>query len=657
MVAPHSRFYATVELAALGLKDFPATDRGVRELADRLAWRRADLEYPANPAGCWRKRQGRGGGYEYTAAVLPLAAQIILSRRERSTAKADAATPSREDAQAEARYASLWTWFEGLPDRKKAEARERLDMLEAVRAIETAGHRRTVAMMEVAAHKNVALRTLNNWAGLVAGVPREHWLPSLAPRHAGRTAEVELEAEAWDFLRAAWLRAERPTFTKCHRDLVKVAADRGWSLPSAKTLERRLAEIPKSVQVYCREGVEALKRLFPAQRRKKDIFHALEAVNADGHKFDVFVRFEDDTIGRAVLTAFQDLYSGKILSWRIDRSENSAQVLLAFGDLVQTYGIPDHCVFDNGRNFASKWLTGGTPNRYRFKVRETDPAGVITGLGIDVHFTNPFSGQSKPIERAFRDFANDIAKDLRFAGAWTGNTIDNKPENYGSKAVPIALFETVVAEGIAEHNARLGRRSAVCNGRSLDQAFAASYKDAPIRRALPEQARLWLLAAEAVSVRSDATIHLAGNRYWSEALVGLTGSKIVARFDPDAYHDGLHVYRIDGAYVGHVPCVDDTGYFSSAEGRERNRARQAWMRAQRELADAERVLGIDVAAAMLPRVEQPAPMPPPKVVRPVFGVGNLAVKADLSAEPEISTEHSLAAFQRGVLRLVKDQET
>ena len=651
------RWYTSADLAGLKLPEVPATDRGVQLLADRLSWRRADLEYPANPAGCWRKRQGRGGGYEYTAAVLPLAAQIILSRRERGAAKAETAASSREDAHAEARYASLWTWFEGLPDRKKAEARERLDMLEAVRAIETAGHRRTVAMMEVAVHRGVALRTLNNWASLVAGVPREHWLPSLAPRHAGRSAEVELQPEAWAFLREIWLTPERRTFAYCHRLLGQVAAERGWTLPSAKTLERRLADIPAPVQILAREGVDALKRLYPAQRRDRSIFHAMEAVNADGHKFDVFVRFEDGAVGRPVLTAFQDLYSGKIVAWRLDRSENKEQVLLAFGDLVETYGVPDQCIFDNGRNFTSKWLTGGSANRFRFKIKESDPVGVLTGLGVAIHFTTPYSGQSKPIERAFRDLANTIAKHPRCAGAWTGNTVDAKPENYGSKAVPFDVFETIVSEGIAEHNARPGRRSAVANGQSFDQVFAASYAEAPIRRVTAEQSRLWLLAAEAVSVRSDATIHIAGNRYWCEALIGLAGSKVVARFDPDDFHAGLHVYRADGAYVAHAPCIEDTGFLDAAAARQHGQARRAWMRAQRELLNAERTLGIDVAAAMLPKVEQPAPMPPPKVIRPVFASGNLAVKADMSAEAELSAENSLAAFQRGVLRLVKDQET
>ena len=61
------------------------------------------------------------------------------------------------------------------------------------------------------------------------------------------------------------------------------------------------------------------------------------------------------------MVAFQDLYSGKMVAWRVDRTENSNCVRLAFGDLVERHGIPEYCWLDNGRNFAAKWLTGGTP--------------------------------------------------------------------------------------------------------------------------------------------------------------------------------------------------------------------------------------------------------------------------------------------------------
>ncbi|WP_420850416.1 transposase domain-containing protein [Parasedimentitalea marina] len=98
-------------------------------------------------------------------------------------------------------------------------------------------------------------------------------------------------------------------------------------------------EVPRLCQVLAREGFAGLLRCFPAQIRDRTTLTALEGVNADCHKFDVFVRWPDGTINRPQIVAFQDLYSGKMLSWRIDHSPNMVMVMAAFGELVETWGI------------------------------------------------------------------------------------------------------------------------------------------------------------------------------------------------------------------------------------------------------------------------------------------------------------------------------
>ncbi|VEI46997.1 Bacteriophage Mu transposase [Actinobacillus equuli] len=46
-------------------------------------------------------------------------------------------------------------------------------------------------------------------------------------------------------------------------------------------------------------------------------------------------------------------------------------------DVIYKYGIPRHITIDNTRAAANKWMTGGVPNRYRFKVKPDDPKGII----------------------------------------------------------------------------------------------------------------------------------------------------------------------------------------------------------------------------------------------------------------------------------------
>ncbi|MEO0917403.1 MAG: transposase domain-containing protein, partial [Pseudomonadota bacterium] len=149
------------------------------------------------------------------------------------------------------------------------------------------------------------------------------------------------------------------------------------------------------------------------------------------------------------MCAFQDIYSGMILSYRLDRTPNSHCVQLTIGDLIEKWGIPEHVLLDNGREFAAKLITGGSKTRYRFKVKEDDPSGLLTSLGCEIHWALPYSGQSKPIERAFRDMCDRIAKHPAFAGAYTGNRPDAQPENYGEKAIPLDLFTSILDEEIA----------------------------------------------------------------------------------------------------------------------------------------------------------------------------------------------------------------
>jgi hypothetical protein len=398
------------------------------------------------------------------------------------------------------------------------------------------------------------------------------------------------------------------------------------------------------LKVLKRKGQEALLRTFPAQERDKSALHALEAVNADGHKWDVFVKWPDGYEGRVMLVGFQDIYSGKILSYRLDRSENKEMIRLAFGDMIEKYGIPDECVLDNGRAFASKWLSGGIANRYRFKVKEEDPDGIMKQLGVTIHWATPYHGQSKPVERAWRDFAESIAKDLRLAGAYTGKNTTEKPENYGSKAVPFELFAQVVAEGVAKHNARVGRQSKIAAGRSLDDTFAESYEKAPIRKATPEQRRLWLLAAESITAaKVDGSITMLGNRYWSEFLHEHRGQKLVTRFDPQNLQQDLHVYRLDGAYLGAAQCIEAVGFFDVDKAREHAQTRGAFVKAVKAKAKAELRMSLTEAAALLPQAEETEP-PESKVVRPVFRTsGNAALKPVPQDEGEESP-HEAALF-------------
>nr|WP_253913363.1 transposase domain-containing protein [Pseudoruegeria sp. HB172150] len=611
------------------MPDMPGSRQGVEKIVKTEGWR--------SQVTAARRRQGRGGGWEYHWQLFPRSAK----RKLLATSAGAAAEQAERGEQ--------WAYFDGLPEKAKATARARLGAIHMVEALEATGTGRAVAVGEVARVIGKTGRTLWAWLQAVEGVRSDDRLAALAPRHRPTAkvepTEVRADPRFWDLLKADYLRLERPTFSACYRRACTVARERGWPVIPERTARRHLDQtVPRVVQVFARQGVSGLEECFPPQVRDRSTLAALEAVNADCHRGDLFVRWEDGTVARPQIVAFQDIYSGKILSWRVDHTPNKVAVMAAFGDMVEEFGIPRRCLFDNGREFANKWMTGGTPTRFRFKVREDDPLGVLPQLGIEVNWARPYSGRSKPIERAFRDWCDTIFKDPRFSGAWTGNRPDAKPENYASTAVPITEFLRVMELGVVEHNARTGRRSETAQGRSFDQTFAESYASAPIRKVTEEQRRLWLMGQETKTLhRTHGRLTLHQNVYWSDWMAEEAGRKVIARFDPEDLHAGIYVYALDGSYLGYAACQQKTGFTDAAAAQEEARQKAAFKRAHRRLLDLHRPDTAAEVAAALDALPTPETAPPDaKVVRPAFGANRPLVERpdfERRADPAAEQQH------------------
>lgn len=604
-------WFSAAEIAAAKSPELPASERGVNKLADARGWR-------ADPARA-RRAAGRGGGWEYHLSLLPPAAQARLV-----LAAGPCAAPASPDQSAASK--ALWARFEALPQGQKDECRRRLDALDRVETLKQAGRTATAAIAITAAEIGVSSRSLFNWQELVAGVARADWLAALAPGYRATAERAECHAKAWEILTADWLRAERPAFSACYRRMRKLASKNGWlPIPSERALRRRLeAEVPRAVATLAREGRDKAKTLFPAQRRMRTHLHALQAVNMDGHRLDVFVRTGDGRVTRLHLIALQDLYSGLIVAWRLADSENKETVRLVIGDMVERHGIPEAIYLDNGRAFASKWISGGAPTRYRFKVRDEDPRGLLTALGVEIRFTLPYSGQSKPIERAFRDLAEEIAKHPICAGAYTGNRPEAKPENYGTRAIDEASFRAHVAREIDAHNSRPGRKAAACAGRSFLETFEASLAEPStlIRWPSAAQKALWLSAAERIRAkRGSGEIELFGNRYWAAELNAYAGEHVTVRFDPDRLQQPIGVYTADDRLICEAACVAAVGFDDAAAARETARDRGAYLKSLREHERLREKLSADELARLY-GADEPAPQAktmPPKVKRLAVG--------------------------------------
>lgn len=577
-----------------------------------------------------------------------------------------------EDAAADINPPDSAAW-DALPAAARDRIRKRLAVLDEALAL---AERETLPMAQALARAAEsqdspwsARTLLHDWHGRrgrpgLKGLPRSQWGPALARRSGSGRKFAKCPEEAWALFKSDYLRPEQPPAAMCHRTLSRIAAARGWTIPGPRALLRRLrSEVSPRAIVYARQGPEALARMRPAQQRDRTALRVMQALVADGHTFDVRTEFDRGVLGRPVLVAWQDIRSGKVVGWRLDRSETTDAYRLSLSDVLWRHGAPEDAVVDNGRGIAAKAFAGGS-GAYRGRDTDATPIGLLTQLiGPEhVHWTTPYSGQSKAIERAFRDFATDIAKDPRVAGAYCGKDVLSKPSNYGSRSIPIDEFRAIVADGVAQHNSRTGRTGFGLEGRSFDQAFEEGLAEHSPRRVSESELARWLLSADMATARKrDGAVLLHGNRYWdaalSDALAGrpLQARKVVVRYDPQRLDRPVLVEDREGRRIAKAEVLGRTQYFSKQDAKDTAKAKARLLKATKAELELHAQLGVGAVADALSEAAasesgaDPAPASPQveEILDNVLQFGG-GEEEDLHSGPDPSLDPERAAEEEMV---------
>ncbi|MBE4070206.1 DDE endonuclease [Vibrio parahaemolyticus] len=659
-------WFTATELA--GVVGLPNTDRNTRECLKKMAFEKPELA---------RKRQGTRG-FEYHLSLLPVPTQTALLKKQGKVQVGDLVLniPKKEKNKPTYCREALWSGWDKTNNTAKEKARQALRTVQAVEALVRNGVKRMDAYQSVCDEYGVPLSTLRRNCSKVKGIEECDWAPALLPKHfevaqAKKSNQFAfITPEAWEFFKSDYLSLERPAMTATYERLKDAAAHHGWHIPSLKSLSRRIEhEVPIQQRVLLREGEHALHQMFPPQERTVEGLHALEWINGDGYQHNVFVRWFNGEILRPKTWFWADVYSRKIVGWRCDISENTDSIRLSLMDVCEKYGIPKEITLDNTRAAANKWMTGGVPNRYRFKVKQDDPLGIIPMMGIKLHWSSVIlgkgHGQAKPIERAFGvgGIEEYIDKHPLCRGAYTGPNPMAKPDNYGSKAIEAEDFLQAIAKGVEMYNAKENRSTEVCKGfMSFNQAFNASYEVAPIRKATEEQLHMMMLQAEAVRVSRHGTVSLdAGgslkgrkNRYYADAMMNYIGQKLVARFDPLKLHEAIEIYTLNGVRVCTAECLEKVGFGDTQAAREHKRKRTQFTKANKIAAEAQTEMdALEVAAMMKPLEEEV--IPETKVVEPFrpVAIGNTVARVQVEEEAEEDYEQN---FSESVAYLMEQRK-
>ena len=607
-------YYSVAELLILKLLSLPKTHKGILDKAKRESWNS-------------RKRDGKGGGVEYAVKSMPEDVQAEIVVKLGKSAVKNLPVLAEESAPVDAQL--LWATYEQGTAKQQQKAQMKLGIMFAVAELVSGGVKILDALALVChkhnqdSEKPVTVSALKSWWYQVKDADRSLWLPLLMDSYGAHSEsrEAAFTPEAWAFFRADYFRNERPQFGSCYERLKRAASANGWVIPSPSSVKRKiLREIPKTHQTYLRDGTYALSRMYPSLIRTVAGIEAMEWVNGDGYKHNVWVRWHNGHIIRPKTWLWQDVRTRKILAYRCDESENTNMIRLALLDVVNKYGIPKHLTIDNTKAAANKKMTGGVKNRYRFKVREDEVQGIIPALGIQLHWTTVRygrgRGQAKPIERAFSHggLGELVDKHPLLAGYHAGDNALDKPDNYqGNKAgVDYESFILALEEGIQMFNERQDRATEICQGKlSFNQAFERDYAVAEKRWATPEQLRYLLTLHEEVTLKENGTFTLkAGgevqglrNRYEAYELIGTNHKKVVVRYDPNNLHDAVWVYSLDGTYLAEAHCTVDAAFGDTIAAQDHSRKEREFVRHTQKAAKAAQDMAIQEAAAYMPPVE------------------------------------------------------
>lgn len=601
----------------------------------------------------------RGVAYEFHISSLPKETQAALLLRqgeiETSMGRFEIARPTLEahDYDREA----LWSKWDNASDSQRRLAEKWLPAVQAADEMLNQGISTKTAFATVAGHYQVSASTLRDKYYQVQKFAKPDWAAALVDGRGVSRRNVhksEFDEDAWQFLIADYLRPEKPAFRKCYERLELAAREHGWSIPSRATAFRRIQQLDEAMVVACREGEHALMHLIPAQQRTVEHLDAMQWINGDGYLHNVFVRWFNGDVIRPKTWFWQDVKTRKILGWRCDVSENIDSIRLSFMDVVTRYGIPEdfHITIDNTRGAANKWLTGGAPNRYRFKVKEDDPKGLFLLMGAKMHWTSVVAGkgwgQAKPVERAFGvgGLEEYVDKHPALAGAYTGPNPQAKPDNYGDRAVDAELFLKTLAEGVAMFNARTGRETEMCGGKlSFDDVFEREYARTIVRKPTEEQKRMLLLPAEAVNVSRKGEFALkvggslkgAKNVYYNMALMNAGVKKVVVRFDPQQLHSTVYCYTLDGRFICEAECLSPVAFNDAAAGREYRRRQKQLKSATKAAIKAQKQMDALEVAELLPQIAEPE-APESRIVGIFRPSGNMERVKNQERDDEYETE-------------------
>jgi hypothetical protein len=296
---------------------------------------------------------------------------------------------------------------------------------------------------------------------------------------------------------------------------------------------------------YCERDWSKVKagQCWFSDHRQADQAMMRSMTNDEQKQIERLIKYEGKDKGKPVfpwITFWADAKTKKMLSiLPHEESPTSDHIFLSFYMAIEEFGLPDEIYIDNGKDYRCRDFAGGK-RKIRIEVNEVETRSLMHFLGIEVHFSKPYRGQSKTIERTFRIMKEWLDKQMP---GYRGGNIVERPEKLAHEIKQGAILNFDDYCELLEYFFKnilnkFESDGKILNGKSADQVWAEEFK---IRKAVDRDSLklLCMRSSKDYSIDKDGIIVSKKYKlhYWGDWMIALKGNKekYYMRRDPKQY--------------------------------------------------------------------------------------------------------------------------
>lgn len=460
---------------------------------------------------------------------------------------------------------------------------------------------------------------------------------ALIPGWGESKRDRQIDPEAFQYFMKLYGTKNQRKIADCYFDLVEVSDEKGWRIPSLRTLQRIVQEdVPVATLVLLREGEEAFRnKCQPYILRDPETVKANQVWVGDHYRMDMFVKGPNGKPVRPWVTGWVDFRSRKFLGWIISYGGNTDTIMASFAKpaMDKTIGLPGDIYIDNGQDYSSHEFAGRGHRHQAKKVDEERIMPMVQQFGIVPHFAIPKNARAKIIERQFRVASEKFCK--RYP-TYCGSDNKERPEgltefmkDHPDQVPTLEQIQTEFSEWITYIYNKLPSEGKGRQGECPDQTFERTR--GPIRLATESQMRLCFMRhSKPLTVHGNG-VQFFGNWYFDPCLVIFQGKKINIRYREDDMTK-VFAFSLKDEFIGEVKMKKALPVLGASKEdiRAANQEAKQVKRIAKEYAamSAEVAAEPDHLARIIARKKRNASKPEaPKIVQPVRVAPSLAAAA------------------------------